>query len=166
MDSRLDYPINSVQSRAESHDYVAAGFVLVLPKSFIFSQPWKSQQHCGQKWANFEDYVGKKTTYTLLWLLYALLGTALINQPSCSYFLKATSDSYLSDVTLIRSLLDDCCSSSFSRKYSSTHCSSNSCRHFSSSAFRTSSAITNTIAFCLYIVLHALQNSLIFSVRT
>ena len=49
----------------------------------------------------------------------------------------------LSDVTRILSLLDDCFSSSFSLKYSSTHCCSNSCRLFSSSALSTSSVDTN-----------------------
>lgn len=39
----------------------------------------------------------------------------------------------------MRSSLEDCCSSSFSRKYSSTHCSSNSYRFFSSSGFSLSS---------------------------
>lgn len=45
----------------------------------------------------------------------------------------------LSDVTRILSLLDDCFSSSFSLKYSSTHCSSNSCRPFNSSGLSSSS---------------------------
>lgn len=39
----------------------------------------------------------------------------------------------------MRSSLDDCCSSSFSWKYSSTHCSSNSYSFFSSSSFRNNS---------------------------
>ncbi|KAL0618750.1 hypothetical protein AAY473_011428 [Plecturocebus cupreus] len=47
----------------------------------------------------------------------------------------------------MRSSLDDCCSSSFSRKCSCTHCSSNSCSLFSSSSLRNSSdVITNHLS--------------------
>lgn len=47
---------------------------------------------------------------------------------------------HLSEVTRMRSSLDDCCSSSLSWKCSCRHCSSNSCSLFSSSSPRNSSA--------------------------
>uniref|UniRef100_A0A8B9WY93 Fanconi-associated nuclease n=1 Tax=Bos mutus grunniens TaxID=30521 RepID=A0A8B9WY93_BOSMU len=49
---------------------------------------------------------------------------------------------HLSQVTRMRSSLEDCCSSSFSWKCSRTHCSSNSCSLFSSSSLRNSSSIS------------------------
>lgn len=74
-------------------------------------------------------------------LVYStLLQDLLVNPFAIGHRLNVECRSYLSDVTLILSSLEEWNRSSFSLKYSSMHCSSKSWTFFSSSSVMKSSA--------------------------